>query len=35
MIKLDIYYIEHYSFMLGLKILLKTVATVLTGKGAY
>lgn len=35
MIKLDIYYVEHYSFMLDVKILFKTVAAVLSGKGAY
>jgi len=35
MVKLDIYYIEHWSLWLDFKILLKTVPTVLLGKGAY
>jgi exopolysaccharide biosynthesis polyprenyl glycosylphosphotransferase len=31
----DIYYVRHYSTLLDLKILLKTVGVVLKGKGAY
>jgi len=31
----DLYYIQHYSFWLDLKILFKTVWVVLKGKGAY
>jgi exopolysaccharide biosynthesis polyprenyl glycosylphosphotransferase len=31
----DLYYVENYSFSLDLKILFKTVAVVLRGKGAY
>lgn len=33
--ELDVYYIEHWSFWLDLKILLQTIPVVLTGKGAY
>ena len=33
--KLDLEYIENRSFMLDLKILLKTIPAVLSGKGAY
>ena len=35
MVKLDIWYIEHRSFWLDLKILLQTVPAALRGKGAY
>ncbi len=34
-IDLDIYYIEHWSFMLEMKILLKTIPVVIKGAGAY
>jgi len=33
--ELDVYYIENWSFWLDLKILLRTIPVVLTGKGAY
>ena len=35
MVQLDIYYIEHWSIWLDIKILLKTIPAVLSGKGAY
>lgn len=35
MIRLDIFYIENWSFGLDLEILLKTLPTILIGKGAY
>ena len=35
MIEMDIYYIEHWSPGLDIKILLKTIPAVLMGKGAY
>jgi len=35
MVKLDIYYIENWSSLLDLQILLKTIPAVWTGKGAY
>lgn len=35
MIELDVYYIEHWSPGLDLKILLRTVPTILGGQGAY
>jgi lipopolysaccharide/colanic/teichoic acid biosynthesis glycosyltransferase len=35
MVRLDIYYIENWSPILDLQILLKTVPAVLGGKGAY
>jgi lipopolysaccharide/colanic/teichoic acid biosynthesis glycosyltransferase len=35
MIELDIYYIEHWSPGLDLKIILRTVPTILGGQGAY
>lgn len=34
-VKLDIFYVENWSLLLDLKILFKTVATILGGKGAY
>jgi len=34
-IELDIYYIEHRSFLLDLKILIRTIPVVLSGEGAY
>jgi len=34
-VKLDIYYVENWSLMLDLKILVKTVLTVINGRGAY
>jgi lipopolysaccharide/colanic/teichoic acid biosynthesis glycosyltransferase len=35
MVMLDIYYIENWSIGLDWKILLRTIPTVLTGRGAY
>jgi len=35
MVKLDIYYIEHWSFWMDCKILLKTLWAVIKGRGAY
>ncbi|MBI3291236.1 MAG: sugar transferase [Elusimicrobia bacterium] len=35
MIDLDLYYLENWSLGLDLKILLRTIPTVLTGRGAY
>lgn len=35
MLKWDLYYVEHWSLWLDLKILLKTVVVVFSGKGAY
>ena len=35
MVKLDIYYVENWSLLLDLKILLKTFVTVLSGRGSY
>lgn len=35
MVMLDIYYIENWSLSLDLKILLRTIPTVLSGRGAY
>ncbi|MCD6531113.1 sugar transferase, partial [bacterium] len=35
MVELDIYYIEHWSLWLDIKILLKTIPAVISGKGAY
>ncbi len=35
MVKLDLYYIEHWSLWLDIKILLRTIITVIQGKGAY
>jgi lipopolysaccharide/colanic/teichoic acid biosynthesis glycosyltransferase len=34
-VKLDIYYVEHWSLLLDLKILIKTALTILSGRGAY
>jgi exopolysaccharide biosynthesis polyprenyl glycosylphosphotransferase len=34
-LNLDIYYIEHWSFMLEMKILVKTIPVVVKGTGAY
>jgi lipopolysaccharide/colanic/teichoic acid biosynthesis glycosyltransferase len=34
-VKLDIYYVEHWSLLLDLKIIFKTVATIFRGRGAY
>jgi len=34
-VKLDIYYVEHWSLMLDTKILLKTGFTIFSGRGAY
>lgn len=34
-IELDLYYIEHRSFVLDLKILIRTIPAVMSGKGAY
>jgi len=34
-VKLDIYYVENWSLLLDLKILFKTVLTVISGRGAY
>jgi lipopolysaccharide/colanic/teichoic acid biosynthesis glycosyltransferase len=35
MVMMDIYYIENWSLGLDLKILLRTVAATVTGRGAY
>jgi lipopolysaccharide/colanic/teichoic acid biosynthesis glycosyltransferase len=35
MVKLDLFYIETWSLWLDLKIILKTVPTVISAKGAY
>jgi len=32
---MDIFYIDHWSIWLDVKILLKTIPAVITGKGAY
>ena len=34
-IKLDIWYIEHWSFWLDIKILLKTISVIIAGEGLY
>jgi lipopolysaccharide/colanic/teichoic acid biosynthesis glycosyltransferase len=31
----DIYYVQHYSLLLDVQILFKTILVVLRGKGAY
>jgi lipopolysaccharide/colanic/teichoic acid biosynthesis glycosyltransferase len=35
MVRLDIYYAEHWSLALDLRILLLTIPAILTGRGAY
>jgi lipopolysaccharide/colanic/teichoic acid biosynthesis glycosyltransferase len=35
MMKLDLYYVEHWSLGLDLQIIIRTVFAVLSGKGAY
>jgi exopolysaccharide biosynthesis polyprenyl glycosylphosphotransferase len=35
MVRLDIYYVEHWSVLMDLRILLQTIPTVLSGRGAY
>jgi lipopolysaccharide/colanic/teichoic acid biosynthesis glycosyltransferase len=35
MVKLDLYYIQNWSVALDIKILLKTIPTILLGKGSY
>lgn len=35
MVRLDIYYVEHWSVMMDLRIMLQTIPTVLSGRGAY
>jgi len=35
MVMLDIYYIENWSLGLDLRILLETIPTVVSGRGAY
>lgn len=35
MVKLDIYYVDHWSLSLDIKILIKTIKTVLKAEGAY
>lgn len=35
MVRLDIYYVEHWSLLMDLRILLQTIPTVLSGRGAY
>jgi lipopolysaccharide/colanic/teichoic acid biosynthesis glycosyltransferase len=34
-VKLDIFYVEHWTLLLDIKILLKTAVAVMRGKGAY
>jgi putative colanic acid biosynthesis UDP-glucose lipid carrier transferase len=34
-VKLDIYYVENWSLVLDLKILIKTALTIFNGRGAY
>jgi len=33
--KLDLYYIDNWTFWLDLKIILRTIGAVLRGRGAY
>jgi lipopolysaccharide/colanic/teichoic acid biosynthesis glycosyltransferase len=35
MVRLDIYYTEHWSLWLDIRIMLMTIPAVLFGKGAY
>ncbi|MCK5399886.1 sugar transferase, partial [bacterium] len=35
MVKLDIFYVEHWSMWLDIKIILKTIPAILSSKGAY
>lgn len=35
MVRLDLYYMTHWSLWLDLKLILKTPLAVLSGKGAY
>ena len=35
MVRLDIYYVEHWSLLMDLRIVLQTIPTVLLGRGAY
>jgi lipopolysaccharide/colanic/teichoic acid biosynthesis glycosyltransferase len=35
MVLLDLYYIEHWSPVLDVQIMLRTLPTVITGEGAY
>jgi lipopolysaccharide/colanic/teichoic acid biosynthesis glycosyltransferase len=35
MVRLDLYYVENWSPWLDLKVILRTVPVVLTGRGAY
>lgn len=35
MVRLDIYYVEHWSFLMDLRIMAQTIPTVLSGRGAY
>ena len=35
MVRLDIYYVEHWSVLMDLRIMLQTIPTVLSGRGAY
>jgi len=35
MVRLDLYYAEHWSLWLDLKLILRTIPVVLTGRGAY
>jgi lipopolysaccharide/colanic/teichoic acid biosynthesis glycosyltransferase len=35
MVRLDIYYVEHWSLLMDLRIVAQTIPTVLSGRGAY
>jgi lipopolysaccharide/colanic/teichoic acid biosynthesis glycosyltransferase len=35
MVRLDLYYAEHWSPWLDVKVILRTIPAVLTGRGAY